>query len=199
MIKSSISFVRTAMLGAVASFGIFSPAALADDQIHILGWLEHATITSADIRMDAKLDTGAKTSAIHAEILTRDSLSESEQLELRDENDDDEEMLDFDSEDANLEGSQRVVVFRVSNEEGEERILEREVIRTVSIKRRGGGVERRPVVELDLCIAGILVTGEVSLADRTTFNYPLLIGRDMMDDGDIAVNPDSDYTAAAKC
>lgn len=31
-----------------------SPAS-ADDQIHILGWLEHATIMSVDIRMDAKL------------------------------------------------------------------------------------------------------------------------------------------------
>ncbi|MEO1475997.1 MAG: RimK/LysX family protein [Pseudomonadota bacterium] len=175
-----------------------SPAS-ADDQIHILGWLEHATIMSVDIRMDAKLDTGAKTSAIHAEILSRDALSEEEQLELHTETDEDEEMLDFDPEDANTGGGARTVVFRVSNEEGEERILEREVVRTVAIKRRGGGVERRPVVELDLCIAGIYVEGEVSLADRTRFNYPLLIGRDMLDDGDIAVNPDSDYTAAARC
>jgi len=175
-----------------------SPAS-ADDQIHILGWLEHATIMSVDIRMDAKLDTGAKTSAIHAEILSRDALSEEEQLELHTETDEDEEMLDFDPEDANTGGGARTVVFRVSNEEGEERILEREVVRTVAIIRRGGGVERRPVVELDLCIAGIYVEGEVSLADRTRFNYPLLIGRDMLDDGDIAVNPDSDYTAAARC
>ncbi|MEO0881126.1 MAG: RimK/LysX family protein [Pseudomonadota bacterium] len=192
--------LRTAIAAALALTSLGAVGAHADDQIHILGWLEHATITSVDIRVDAKLDTGAKTSAIHAEILSRDELSEEEQLELHTETDEDEEMLDFDPDDANVEGqSSRTVVFRVSNEEGEERILEREVVRTVAIKRRSGGVERRPVVELELCIAGILVEGEVSLADRTRFNYPLLVGRDMLDDGDIAVNPDSDYTAAARC
>ncbi|MEL7451903.1 MAG: RimK/LysX family protein [Pseudomonadota bacterium] len=192
----SLRRIAAAMFGGLS---LMSAPALADDQIHILGWLEHATITSVGIRMDAKLDTGAKTSAIHAEILSRDSLAETDEIELRAENDDDEEMLDFDPDQDIENQTTRVVLFRVSNEEGEERILEREVIRTVRIKRRGGGVERRPVVELDLCIAGIPVEGEVSLADRTTFNYPLLIGRDMLDDGDIAVNPDSDYTAAAKC
>ncbi|MEO1404901.1 MAG: RimK/LysX family protein [Pseudomonadota bacterium] len=198
---TSITFrpLRSAATAVLALTTVFVSPATADDQIHILGWLEHATIQSVDIRMDAKLDTGAKTSAIHAEILSRDSLSEEEQLELYAETDDDEEMLDFDPEDANIEGQPRTVVFRVSNEEGEERILEREVVRTVSIKRRSGGVERRPVVELDLCIAGIPVEGEVSLADRTRFNYPLLIGRDMLDDGDIAVNPDSDYTVEPRC
>ncbi|MEM9670234.1 MAG: RimK/LysX family protein [Pseudomonadota bacterium] len=195
--KCSLSIPAAAGFALVSSLGT---SAFADDQIHILGWLEHATIMSVDIRMDAKLDTGAKTSAIHAEILSREALSEEEQLELHTETDDDEEMLDFDPEDANVEGNtSRTVVFRVSNEEGEERILERKVVRTVAIKRRGGGVERRPVVELDLCIAGIPVEGEVSLADRTRFNYPLLIGRDMLDEGDIAVNPDSDYTVEPRC
>ncbi|MEM6412783.1 MAG: RimK/LysX family protein [Pseudomonadota bacterium] len=191
--------LRKSVCALAALTMVCAPSVSADEQIHILGWLEHATIESVDIRMDAKLDTGAKTSAIHAEILSRDDLSEEEQLELHTETDEDEEMLDFDPDDANVQGEDRTVVFRVSNEEGEERILEREVVRTVAIKRRSGGVERRPVVELDLCIAGIPVVGEVSLADRTRFNYPLLIGRDMLDDGDIAVNPDSDYTAAARC
>lgn len=187
--------LRTIMISALALAA--SAPAFADDQIHILGWLEHANVTSVDIRMDAKLDTGAKTSAIHAEILTRDALNEEEVRELRGETDDDEEIFEESSEteDAPL----KAVVFRISNEDGEERILERQIIRTVSIKKRGGGVEKRPVVELELCIAGVLVDGEVSLADRTTFNYPLLIGRDMLEQGDIAVNPDADYTASARC
>lgn len=176
----------------------------ADDQLHILGWLEHARISDVNLRVDAKLDTGAKTSAIHAEILSRKSLNE-EQLaaldeEMREETDDDEEMLDITEEDmpANANRPTRVV-FRISNEEGEERILEREIIRYVAIKKRGGGVEERPVIELALCLAGIKVSGEVSLADRTRFNYPLLIGRDMLEQGNIAVNPDVDYTASSRC
>ncbi len=184
---------------AIAAFAIASAqTAAADDQIHILGWLEHANVTSVDIRLDAKLDTGAKTSAIHAEILSRDALSSEDARELRRENDDDEEIIEEADASAEEDGP-RIVVFRISNEDGEDRILEREVIRTVKIKKRGGGVESRPVVELELCLAGIEVEGEVSLADRTTFNYPLLIGRDMLEEGNIAVNPDSDYTASAKC
>ena len=184
---------------AIAAFAVTSAqSAFADDQIHILGWLEHANVTSVDIRLDAKLDTGAKTSAIHAEILSRDALSSEEVRELRRENDDDEEIIE-ETGASDEEGSPRIVVFRISNEDGEDRILEREVIRIVKIKKRGGGVESRPVVKLELCIAGIEVEGEVSLADRTTFNYPLLIGRDMLEEGDIAVNPDSDYTAPSKC
>jgi len=184
---------------AVAAFAIASAqSAAADDQIHILGWLEHANVTSVDIRLDAKLDTGAKTSAIHAEILSRDALSNEEASELRRENDDDEEIIE-EADASDEDSSPRIVVFRISNEDGEDRILEREVIRTVKIKKRGGGVESRPVVEMELCIAGIEVEGEVSLADRTTFNYPLLIGRDMLEEGNIAVNPDSDYTAPSKC
>ena len=185
-----------ALLVSALALAAAAPA-MADDQIHILGWLEHANVTSVDIRVDAKLDTGAKTSAIHAEILSRDALNEDEVRELGLETDDDEEILD--ESDVEEDNRGKVVVFRISNEDGEERILEREVIRTVSIKKRGGGVEKRPVVELELCIAGILVDGEVSLADRTTFNYPLLIGRDMLEEGDIAVNPDADYTASARC
>ena len=187
--------LRTIMISAFALAA--SAPALADDQIHILGWLEHANVTSVDIRMDAKLDTGAKTSAIHAEILTRDALNEDQVRDLRRETDEDEEILEESSE--TEDGPPKAVVFRISNEDGEERILERQIIRTVSIKKRGGGVEKRPVVELELCIAGVLVDGEVSLADRTTFNYPLLIGRDMLEQGDIAVNPDADYTASSRC
>jgi len=188
--------IRSLLISAMVLAG--TQTATADDQVHILGWLEHANVTSVDIRLDAKLDTGAKTSAIHAEILSRDALSDDESRELRRENDDDEEIIE-DASDEDATSDRRIVVFRISNEDGEDRVLEREVIRTVSIKKRGGGVEKRPVVELGLCIAGIFVTGEVSLADRTTFNYPLLIGRDMLEEGDIAVNPDNDYTASSRC
>ena len=39
--------------------------ALADDKV-TLGWLEFVRIQGADLRMDAKLDTGAKTSSFRA-------------------------------------------------------------------------------------------------------------------------------------
>ncbi len=181
------------MLGQVAIAG-------ADEQLHILGWLEHATEMSVGLRMDAKLDTGAKTSAIHAEILSEVSddieIDHSDDDEQSDPDDEAEEAAD--DEDAPAEEPQSIV-FRISNEEGEERIIEREVVRMVAIKLKDGGVDLRPVVQMTLCIAGLVVTGDVSLADRSGFNYPLLIGRDMLDRGDIAVNPDVIYTVEPDC
>lgn len=205
---STINFLskhrpKSIITALTATFFSLSGAqtAQADDQIHILGWLEHARIMSVNLRVDAKLDTGAKTSAIHAEILSRDSLSETQIAALEDGIDEDEEAEEDVSELSAEETAKRPkrVVFRITNEDGEERILEREIVRYVSIKKRGGGVEVRPVVELDICIAGIKSSGEVSLADRQYFNYPLLVGRDMLESGKIAVNPDVDYTASARC
>lgn len=177
--------------------------AAADDQIHIIGWLEHARISPVNIRMDAKLDTGAKTSAIHAEILSRDKLNEEDLAALGANSEDDEDEI-ISEENIDLSSDEGVtrptrVVFRISNEDGDERILEREIVRYVSIKKRGGGVEERPVVHMSICIAGIAVEGDVSLTNRKQFNYPLLIGRDMIKAGDIAVNPATIYTARARC
>ena len=49
---------------------------------------------------------------------------------------------------------------------------------------------------MDLCIAGRRVSGEVNLADRSGFNYPLLIGRNML--GDAAITIDSREIFASK-
>lgn len=191
-------------LAATAILAVSSAQfATADEQIHIIGWLEHARVAPVNIKMDAKLDTGAKTSAIHAEILSRDSLNEEELAEIAamDKEDEEEIVSEESIELSSDEGRDRPhrVVFRISNEDGQERILEREIVRYVSIKKRGGGVEERPVVNLELCIAGIPVEGDVSLANRAQFNYPLLVGRDMLDEADIAVNPSAIYTASARC
>lgn len=159
---------------AIAALMAFAYPATAKEQLHILGWLEHARISGINMKMDAKLDTGAKTSAIDADILTDLNITEEE-------------------EDP---GS---VVFRLRNEDGEERTLELDVVRIIAIKERSGGTERRPVVEMKLCVAGIKTKGEVSLTDRGHFNYPLLVGRDMMERAGIVVNPNEEYSGAARC
>ena len=92
ILNASRALAALTMSAAFVAFSATQPVH-ADEQIHILGWLEHANVTSVDIRMDAKLDTGAKTSAIHAEILSRKSLDEEQIAELREEIDDDEEIL----------------------------------------------------------------------------------------------------------
>ena len=168
-----MKILRTLLMAGVA-MGCVSPA-IADYPIVLRGWLEHAVIAEADLKMDAKLDTGAKTSSIDADILT-----------------------DPDKDDQTAKQGKRVV-FRLSNEDGEERTLERPIVRIVKIKKRGGGVEERPVVELTVCLGTQSITTEFSLADRSNFNYPILLGREFMKAGHIAVRADEEYVEEPNC
>ena len=140
-----------------------------------LGWLEFVYVEGADIRMDAKLDTGAKTSSIHAEILSAPDRREDE-----DEN-------------------ENIVVFRISNEKGDESTIESDLERWAAIKKKDGGLLYRPVVEMDFCIGGNLLSGEVTLADRGHFNYEVLVGRNMLSAGSIVVDASEIYTDKSRC
>lgn len=143
-----------------------------------LGWLEHVSLSTVDMELDAKLDSGAKTSSLDAEILT--DLTDLKSVLKDDEAD-------------------KTIIFRIKNEEGEDKIIESELIGISRIKKRGGGIEQRPTVKLNLCLAGVTLKGPVNLTDRSNFNYPMLIGRDMMADAHILINPRAIYTRPAKC
>src|SRR3546814_6895345 len=54
---------------------------------------------------------------------------------------------------------------------------------------------KRPVVELEMCLGDVKRTVEVNLTDRSSFNYPLLIGAKALRKFDAAVNPARRYTA----
>jgi len=54
-------------------------------------------------------------------------------------------------------------------------------------------------VEMELCIAGLYVAGEVNLSDRDQFNYPVLIGRNMLNSGNILVDSRETYTYRSRC
>ncbi|MEL6245571.1 MAG: RimK/LysX family protein [Pseudomonadota bacterium] len=164
----------TSLLAATALF--CASTALANDKVP-LGWLEFVVVEGADLRMDAKLDTGAKTSSIHAEILSAPDRKSS--------NDDEDDL--------------GIVVFRINNEKGDERTIESGLVRWAAIKKKSGGVLYRPVVEMDFCIGGNLLSGEVTLADRGHFNYEVLVGRNMLEGGNIIVDASEIYTDKSRC
>lgn len=140
-----------------------------------LGWLEHVRIVGLDIELDAKLDTGATTSSIHAVIIDKPD---------RD---------DFDDEDG------RNIIFKVINEDGDERTIDTQVVRWASIKTKKGGLVHRPVVELEFCLGGRVIKDEVTLADRAHFNYETLIGRNMLKSAGIIVDSSDIYTKKPRC
>ena len=146
-------------------------------QQSIMGWVEHVFIDDIDARLKAKLDTGATTSSMRAEVINivRPAYKEGEKK------------------------PKRRVIFQVEDADGKTNTLERELVRWVRIKDKKGGLQRRPVVKMTFCVAGRLVRSEVNLAPRKDFIYPILVGRNMLRDGGIIVDSSKTFTAHARC
>ena len=116
----------------------------------VLGWKESVVIESlAGLRLPAKLDTGARTSALHAVdiIYVRQS---------------DAVWVEFDLPD--IDQSQRHR-FRLPLAEHR------------SIRSSIGSSQIRPLVALELTLAGQTWITEVTLTDRSDMELPMLIGR----------------------
>lgn len=143
----------------------------------VMGWVEYVYVDALDARMKAKLDTGATTSSMRAVLLR---IVRPKALE-------------------NGKKPKRHVVFQVEDVNGRISTLERKLVRWVRIKDKDGGLQRRPVVEMDYCVGGHRVTSEVNLAPRETFLYPVLIGRNMLRDAHIVVDPARTFTSSARC
>ncbi|MGH8485516.1 MAG: ATP-dependent zinc protease family protein [Pseudomonas sp.] len=95
------------------------------------------------------------------------------------------------------------VRFRLATDGASDKVYEHKLARISKIKARsdeeeeGESVEaaRRPVVELELCLGDVKRTVEVNLTDRSSFNYPLLIGAKALREFKAAVNPARRFTA----
>jgi hypothetical protein len=136
----------------------------------ILGWVETVAVGPDNVTLLAKLDTGAATSSMHATNIKR----------FR-------------------RGGKRYVRFQLSDGDGGYGPqLERRLVRIVRIKRHGGDFERRPVVELPVCLADLERVVEFSLVDRSHFDHPVLLGRSALS-GFVLVDPQIDGTSEPMC
>lgn len=140
-----------------------------DEKRTVVGYVEKVSLPALDLEMKAKLDTGATTSSINATIIEEPGEKE--------------------------KGKAQYVVFAVKTEDGESKQLRREVTRWVKIKKKGSGFIRRPTITMVFNIAGQEVEEEVNLSDRDSFNYDLLIGRNMLKKGKLVVDPSLTFTA----
>jgi hypothetical protein len=122
------------------------------DGIYIFGEAEKVTVVSADFTYDARLDTGATTTSIHAVNIS----------------------------DFTRDGKKWVRFSLVDPETQEKKQLERTLKRIASIKRHGTEDQKRPVVKLKLKMGPVEKVCEVSLTDRSQFEYPVLIGRNFL-------------------
>ena len=161
-----------AELSASPSSAVASHLADVDDSgtKRLLGWVERALVTEQGISVKAKLDSGARTSSLDARNIERFRR-------------DGEEMVRFDF---------------INPSDGRKVRVERPVVRTVRIREHGGGYDRRPVVEVWLCLGDVARDVEVTLVNRKGFIYPLLVGRRAME-GLIVIDPNETFTTPPTC
>lgn len=180
MIKIAVTGILCCVLMVV-----FQSAALAQNnkkQI-IVGYIEKVHIPAIDLTLKAKLDTGARTSSINANIIeTHEPLP-----------------ADDESGEGSADDGRTYITFSIQNDGEQIRTLKKPVVRFVRIKKKEGGFIRRPVVEMTLCVAGQLVHGEVNLAKRDHYIYDLLIGRNMLVDGQLIIDATRRFTANPNC
>jgi len=140
-------------------------------RLEVLGYLEHVRIEPLGVVMPAKLDTGATTSSIDASDLEPFKRNGVDWIRF---------------------------TLPARGTPAKPVTLERKVVRIVRIKQHGRTSVERPVVEMTFCFGHQKVTAQISLADRTKYRYPLLLGRNHMR-GHIAVDPGHKYTTEPDC
>jgi hypothetical protein len=139
------------------------------DSPQVVGWVEKACIEPAQLVLPAKVDTGAVTCSLHAP-----------------------DLIEFERD------GEKWVKFTIVDGSGKAAVIEKKIIGVRRIKRHFGQFQNRPVVRLAICIGNVHKTSDVNLVDRTGFEYPLLIGRNFMNDC-LIVNPSATYTVEPIC
>ena len=153
---------------AVAGLLLAPVGAWSQDK-QVFGYLEKVMVSQAGVTLQAKLDTGADTSSLHAENIKRFRRA-----------------------------GERFVRFQVRDEEGELITLERHLARIARIRRHDGDYQRRPVVEMSVCIGAVKRRVEINLIDRSGLDFPFLLGRSAME-GAVVIDPERTFTSEPSC
>ena len=149
------------------------PALAAEPTLY--GRYEYLQLPELGQTLKAKMDTGAYTASLSARVI---------QNFKRD--------------------GEEWVRFRLAATGADDSVYEHRVARISRIKNRAdegdedpaaADVSKRPVIDLQLCLGNQLRTVEVNLTDRSSFNYPLLIGAKALREFNAAVNPAKRFTA----
>ncbi len=139
-----------------------------DMHLPIVGAIEWVTIEPGDIRLEARMDTGAETTSIHAEDI---------QLVEKD--------------------GKRWVHFSLLDPATDEKIsVEQRLRKKIRVKQSDGNKQTRYVVQLWISIGKTRSLVDVTLSDREHMEYPMLIGRNMLVDTMIVDVSDHHLTKA---
>lgn len=135
----------------------------------VVGWIENVAVFPGDLKIKAKLDTGAKNSSLHAT-----------------------QIHEFKRD------GQNWVRFELTNWQAQTKTFEALVIRTAKIKQHQSKSEKRQVVQLGICLGNVYKEVEVNLVDRSNYNYQMLIGRSFLK-GSFIIDSEQKFTVKPKC
>ncbi len=160
-----ISTIGLLIVPIAVGLSIFAVAA----QKQIVGWIEIVSIYPGNMKIKAKLDTGARNSSLNAK-----------------------KLIEFER------NGERWVRFDLTNWKGRIETFEAKVSRTAKIKQLGQEADSRQVIKLGICIGGTYKEVEVNLEDRSGFNYQMLVGRSFLK-GSFIVDPELSFTIKPNC
>jgi hypothetical protein len=115
-----------------------------------VGWCEHVALPELGVTLRAKIDTGARSCALHVTSMRE---------------------IGFD-DDGNV-----LLDMTLPDEHGNERALRVVVVEYAHVKDSGGHTERRPVIETLLKMGERGWRVRVTLTDRGDMRFPMLVGR----------------------
>ncbi len=137
----------------------------------VIGWVEKVRVYPGALELKAKIDTGAKSSSINAPNATT-----------------------FERD------GKRWVSFKLVGPNKKKIQIEKPIHRTTLIKRKGADAHERVVIRMFVCLGKDLKEIDVNLADRTGFNYQVLIGRkDLAKTFKVDIDPSAKFTRAPRC
>lgn len=114
----------------------------------VAGWSERVRLFPGNIPLNAKLDTGALTSSLNVRLM----------------------------ETYRRDGETRIK-FDFQNSNGKKVTIDRPLVRVAKIKDLGRPLQERPVITIGICLGDRFAETEVTLFDRSGFNFQLLLGR----------------------
>ena len=165
------------VLASCAGVSLLAPSLAAENAPKarvVLGWLENVVVEPWGLKLKAKLDSGARTSSMHAQNIEHFRRNGDKWVRFR-----------LESHTKN-KGERHTFTM--------EKPLEREV----RIKAHGGQLISRPVVNLDFCLNGSNHEAQFTLTDRTGFLYPVLLGRRFLE-GVALIDPGATFLATSVC
>ena len=118
----------------------------------IIGEVENVNFKSKGLKLKARIDTGAETSSL--------GVVDQQPFER-----DGKKWLRFSVKDP---ANKKLISFETL------------IVRTASIKRHGAEDMKRPVVKLKILLGKIEMERQFTLADRSKYTFPVLIGRNVL-------------------